>query len=372
MRAKRDEIPPAELVEPELTAEVVPYRLPLREPYRWAKGLNRLREGLLVIFTAANCRGIGEVAFGPHEKRDLAGDKRQLEACLGHYKVEQLLSESAALHPRMRAAVSSAWYSLRAQIAGCAMSEFVTGAQLEECVPVNGLIVAESLEDIEQQALEMGRAGCRAIKLKCGCDSVAQDIERARAIRRVFDGSLRLDANESWDISEMVLHADTFAELSLQYIEQPFPITDIAAAKDTVAALSVPIAIDESATSAAVIDELLEKLAVQYVILKPARLGGPDRVWEAIQKIALRGARGIVTNSLETSVGLTCAFECARMLGVIGPIPCCGLDTARFFDTFPTTLPKSDNFSMQYQGGGGLGVMLDDVILNSLRKDWGN
>src|SRR4029077_14445383 len=59
-----------------------------------------------------------------------------------------------------------------------------------------------------------------ALKIKCGCPS---DVARLRAVREVYDGPIRVDANTGWTPEVAVQLLPDLVALGVELIEQPFP-----------------------------------------------------------------------------------------------------------------------------------------------------
>jgi len=90
------------------------------------------------------------------------------------------------------------------------------------------------------------------------------------------------------------------------------------------------------------------------LVLKPPRLGGPDRTVEVIDAAANAGLRSVVTASLETAIGLTVALHCGALLPV--PIPPCGIGTARFLARDLAPPPPIREGFMAVPDAPGLGI----------------
>ncbi len=65
-----------------------------------------------------------------------------------------------------------------------------------------------------------GPATFPALKIKCGGP---QDLATLRAVRAVFDGPIRVDANTGWTRADAERLLPELADLGVELIEQPFP-----------------------------------------------------------------------------------------------------------------------------------------------------
>jgi L-alanine-DL-glutamate epimerase-like enolase superfamily enzyme len=119
-------------------------------------------------------------------------------------------------------------------------------------------------------------------------------------------------------------------------------------------ACNMPIAADEAAKGMAEVEALIAAESVDWLILKPQRLGGPDKLLEIALFAAEHGVGSTVTNSLETAIGLTAALHVAACLPP--PIPDCGLGTARFFAKDIASPPAISGGRARVPSGPGLGL----------------
>ena len=184
------------------------------------------------------------------------------------------------------------------------------------------------------------------------------DIARVGAIRHEFpDIRIRLDPNESWDVSWALEQIRAMEGFNIDYIEEPLPRgNDLAVYADLCRQTPVPIALDDSIRSMFHARRAIELNAARVLILKPPRVGGPDRTAEIIIEAEKRNVRCVVTASLETSIGLHVALHCAALLP--GPIEPCGLGTARFYKSDVADPPPIVDGAMTVPAEPGLGVDL--------------
>lgn len=340
--------------------EFFPYELPLQIPYRWAKGEQLTRGGLLARCELDGVVGWGEMAPPPHEAVD--GPARVAEARTAidglDPRDDDFLNQVDARAPyeRIRCAVATAWLSARAARDGKSLSAYLAEGDEPPAarVPVNGLVTDGEAQAAAETARRLVGEGTRTLKIKCSA-ARSEDLVRVRAIRRAApDAVLRLDANESWHPDWAAEHLADFADFGIDYVEQPIPAGDDAALAKVRRASPVPIAADEGALDEASIRALLAADAVDALILKPQRLGGPDRTLAVIRMAAAQGVRCTVTNSLETAVGVTAALHIASLHG--RPIPDCGFGTSRFLAEDVAPPPPIIDGHMAVPTAPGLGV----------------
>jgi o-succinylbenzoate synthase len=340
--------------------EFLPYRLPLSIPYHWAKGVHHHRAGLIVRCDLDGAVGWGEAAPAPHRTVDRSGypaEGRALVTGLDPRAPDFLQRLDGRAPPgRLRCGISTAWLSARAAQAGRTLAAQLAGAgeQPARRVPVNALVGDENPAKAAETAARLVAAGFRTLKVKCFADG-ARDLARIRAIREIAPGiRLRLDANEGWPKDWSLALLEAMARFDIEYVEQPLPRhASIADFVELKRASPIPVAIDESARDLASIRPFLDAGAVDILILKPPRVGGPDAVLAIAREAARYGVSSTVTASLETSVGLYAALHAAALLP--RPIPDCGLGTAHFLAEDVAPPPPLVNGYMDLPGEPGLG-----------------
>ena len=133
----------------------------------------------------------------------------------------------------------------------------------------------------------------------------------------------------------------------------------------------IPIAADEAAWSISAVRVLLAAEAVDVLVVKPARVGGPAAVTEIAERAAEHGIPVVIGTLFETGIGLAAGLAMAAQLPDVdgGPWatpPDHGLATAGLLDhdllaearrgEGPDARPRS-------AGSGGLGTVLDGRAL---------
>jgi o-succinylbenzoate synthase len=345
--------------------EVKPYRLRLATPYRWSKGVQHYRAGLIVRADLDGAVGWGEAALPPHV--DFPGEAyaqscralvEGLDAADEGFLREVGLREAS---PRLRCGLATAVLSARARAAGRSLAAHVAGGErpIAAAVPVNELIGdAEPSACVERTRAVVAR-GQRTVKVKCTTERDL-DLDRVGAIRAAFpDLAIRIDPNESWPLDWAAEQLDAMERFGIEYCEEPLPrgtsLREYAALRRRT---RVPIALDDSARSLFHVERIIELGAADALVLKAPRLGGPDRCYDVIRLAEANGLRCTVTASLETSLGLYVGLHCAAMTAP--PIAPAGIGTARFFAENVGEPPPIADGQMRMPDAPGLGFDPDD------------
>jgi L-Ala-D/L-Glu epimerase len=325
-----------------------PYALPLARPYRWAKGAQTQRRGLLARFEAGGAIGWGEHAPPPHEPvaADAVASLQHLTRGLDASRPDFLrLLDRKGPEPRLRAAIATAWLAQRATQAGIPLAELLaerSGApRPAPDVPVNALVTAAAPEEAAADAAAAAQAGFTAFKIKCTADRAA-DLARVAAVRTAVGerAELRLDANGAWDHAWAGAHLSRLAEQGIRYVEDPVedPAEAAAACSEAGVALALDAAIDGPG---ALLDH---SDRCNFAILKPQRLGGPDHAVLVAQYARRLGIEPVITNSLESAVGVASALHAAACVPHIGA---CGLATTQLLARDVGVAPQIRNGAMR-------------------------
>jgi len=151
-------------------------------------------------------------------------------------------------------------------------------------------------------------AGFPALKIKCGGPA---DLATLRAVREVYGGPIRVDANTGWTPEVAAALLPALVELGVELIEQPFPARRI----DWLAAFqqrsTLPVVADESCVT----DEDLDALVgvVAGVNVKLAKCGGPGPAALMLARARELGFRTFLGCMEETSVVIAASAAVASL-----------------------------------------------------------
>lgn len=346
-----------------MSIEFKSYHLRLAVPYRWAKGVQHFRDGLIVRAAIGGEVGWGEVALPPHVEMPPAAQVASAEAIVAGldpmsdaFLDELELRECPA---RLRCGIATAVLDARARLHGVSLASLCAPDRAVAArVPVNELVGDADPEACAERARATVARGQDTIKVKCTPERKL-DLARVRAIRDAAPAArIRLDPNESWSPDWAASHLEAMARFRIEYCEEPLPRgTPLAAYAELRRNTRVPIALDDSARSRFHVERIIELGAADALVLKAPRVGGPDRVAEIVRLAESAGLSCTITASLETSVGLYVALHCAAFTAE--PIAPAGIGTARFFARNVGPPPEIVDGAMELPNGPGLGFAPD-------------
>jgi len=353
-------------------------RVPFRRPFPTAQGMWQEREAWIIRLVDEDGRaGLGEAVLEP-------ADGETASTVLDHLVHEAAMTAAGERLPTvaelemhgapgraLRAAIDAARLDLGGTPAGRLLP---AGAG----VGVNATIPSIGPEASARAANQAVHAGYGTLKLKAGAERETEVlVDRVRAVRLAVgpDVRLRLDVNGAWDLETATDRLDAIARFGLEYVEQPLAGDDAAELAELRRRVRIPIAADETVTSVRTARELLDAGAVDVLVVKLARVGGPVAAAEIAALAAERGVPVVVSTLFETGVGIAAGLAVAAALpdtpgSRFERAPDHGLATAGVLehDLLVEGLPVEDGRMRVPEasgepGGptvGGLGITLDE------------
>ncbi|MEK6450578.1 MULTISPECIES: o-succinylbenzoate synthase [unclassified Myroides] len=186
-------------------------------------------------------------------------------------------------------------------------SKFTKG---EDSIPINGLIWMGEEAFMKEQIDEKLKQGFKCVKLKIGAIDFEKELGLLRYIREHFtskDIELRVDANGGFLASDALSKLTQLSELELHSIEQPIKQKQYDSMSVLCKNTPLPIALDEELIGVINLHDkvdLLDKIAPQYIILKPSLVGGIKGSLEWIKLAEERNIGWWITSALEGNIGL--------------------------------------------------------------------
>jgi o-succinylbenzoate synthase len=361
--------------------EIIPYALPLEQPYVTARGTLDRREMVLVrLRTEAGIVGLGEAvplslrggATLHRVERSLMRVARRLarldvaamasEQPLGA-AVDALIHVAAGrrLPAPAKAAVEMVLFDLAGRISETPLWRMLRG---ETSAPLrcNATLAADSPHRLAAEATAWQDRGFDTFKLKLG---IGDDVERARAVREAVgpDARLRVDANGAWTTDRAVAALDEIEPLGIELVEQPTATLREMAA--VAAATAIPIAADESVTSAREAKRAAQAGACRLATVKLSKVGGIGTAAGIAAELPV-----YLSSSLDGPVGIAAAGHAAQALYRDRDDPglAHGLATQELFGaTIASVECQLREGFLHLPEGPGLGVEIDERALERHR-----
>jgi L-alanine-DL-glutamate epimerase-like enolase superfamily enzyme len=147
-----------------------------------------------------------------------------------------------------------------------------------------------------------------ALKVKVGGPS---DLATLEAVREVYDGPIRVDANTAWSLDDAIGILPDLQRLGVELIEQPFPAGRLDLLRRLQSSSPLPIVADESAVTIEDLDALVG--VVSGVNVKLAKCGGLGPARRMLERARALGFRTFLGCMEETSVVMAASAAVAPL-----------------------------------------------------------
>lgn len=208
-----------------------------------------------------------------------------------------------------------------------------------------------------EQALERGYG-----ELKIHETGQSEIAAAARVLRQHNGGSLMVDVNAPWTLTEALSAVASMRELGLKWIEEPvWPLEDFEAARQ-VSAAGVPVAIGENVLTPTDFARLIASRAVDYIQPSVAKIGGISIMRDII--VAANAANvQVAPHSAYFGAGLIATVHLGAALSRAPVVErlFCDLTESPFGDWYE---PVAGHLAVPQ--GPGLGIDPDPAILDKL------
>lgn len=299
-----------------MTSTFQKYSLNFKNPSGTSRGILNTKETFFLEIFDGDKKGIGECAlFRGLSFDDVPNYEEKLSwLCENINENPEVLKQELQNFP-------SIWFGYEQAILNLNLpeniyfpSEFTEG---KSSIKINGLIWMGNADFMQSQIQEKLEQGFNCIKLKIGVDW-ASEKEILKNLRQKFSSEileLRVDANGGFSFEEAKIVLQELADLEIHSIEQPIKAgilrqtqrDKVYAMAELCAETPTPIALDEELIGIVNFEEkkqLLEQIKPQYIILKPALVGGFSGCDEWIFLAENLKIGWWITSALESNIGL--------------------------------------------------------------------
>ncbi|UOE38827.1 o-succinylbenzoate synthase [Chryseobacterium oryzae] len=323
-----------------MTAKYYRHLLNFKRPSGTSRGVLLDKETFILEISDNQKKGIGECAvFRGLSFDDQPDYEEKLQwLCENIQQKPEILKEHLKNYPSIWFGYEQAMLNLKHSENVYFPSEFTEG---KSAITINGLIWMGDADYMEEQIREKLQGGFHCIKLKIG---VAWKSEHTilQKLREKFSKNqleLRVDANGGFNKEEAKTVLKQLANLEIHSIEQPIKAGNWKDIAELCSNTETPIALDEELIGILDIQkkqELLEIIRPQYIILKPALIGGFSGSDEWISLAEKHNIGWWITSALESNIGLNAISQYTFTKKSNMPQ---GLGTGNLFtNNFPSTL----------------------------------
>ncbi|NQV58281.1 MAG: mandelate racemase/muconate lactonizing enzyme family protein [Alphaproteobacteria bacterium] len=139
-----------------------------------------------------------------------------------------------------------------------------------------GLWVSLSIDELQAEAKDFLAQGYRAMKMRLGKASVAEDIERVAAVREAIgpDIDLMADANQGFTVNHAIRMGRALEPYNLVWFEEPVQAYDLAGSARVAAEIDTPIASGETEYARYGFRDMLERQSADVLMPDLERVGG--------------------------------------------------------------------------------------------------
>ncbi len=287
--------------------------LVLAEPFEIARGVSTHEPTLVVEIEHDGIVGFGEGApvdyHGETTEAMLAEATRDVPALLGDdpFALEAVMRRlrSEGLMGGTRMAVDGALHDWIGKRLGQPTWRLLG---LEPTSPATSFTIG--IDTVEGTADKVRRAQAyRVLKVKVGG---AADLERLEAVRAGFDGAIRIDGNEGWDIEIARAITPDLLRLGIEFVEQPFHREDVDAYRAyRELDRRLPVILDESCQDAS--DVPLAAALADGVNIKIAKTGGIRGGFSLARAARAHGLDVMIGCMIESELGIGQAAQIASL-----------------------------------------------------------
>jgi L-Ala-D/L-Glu epimerase len=278
-------------------------RIPLKSPYKLVFGNVEAFDTLLVTATFADGRsGVGEATI-------LTGYTEETpEQCWR--AAREIGPELCGASETQANARLAPWLSENpfTVTAFCTAMEMAAGHPTlrvaDASVPLLAILNETEPDALEVELERLLEAGYSTIKVKVGWN-VQDDLRRVRHIQRAIRGraAIRIDANQGYSREDGCTFARSLDPAGIELFEQACAAGDWDAALAVRRASTVPIMLDESIYTMADVEKAAALGAADIIKLKLMKLGGIDKLEQALRRIGALGLTAVLGNGVASEIG---------------------------------------------------------------------
>jgi len=312
-----------------------PYTLDFKNPSGTSRGILRQKKTYFIIIEDDENFGIGEAALFEGLSYDDKPDyERQLQWVCEHIHLDkkQLLQELKD-YPSIQFGLETAMLSFESRNTyELFPSEFTSG---KDDIKINGLIWMGEKSFMKAQIQDKIEQGFSCVKMKIGAIDFEEELNLLKYIRKEFsakDIELRVDANGAFSPKQALDKLKRLSEYNLHSIEQPIQQGQWSDMAKLCKASPLPIALDEELIGLIDVtkrNKMLLTIQPQYIILKPALVGGLIESKKWIGMANALNIRSWITSALESNIGLNAIAQFTYTLNSKMPQ---GLGTGSLFN----------------------------------------
>jgi len=296
---------------PAISVSVEPLDLPLVHPFKIARGEETVAQTAVVRVRAGEHEGIGEAT--PIERYG-----ESVETVCDYFRTHRLAGEDPYLLERLlhadipaaaRGGLDLALHDWIGKDLGQPLYALL-GLDPSQ-TPVTSFTIG--IADPETTLRKVAEVGDHPIlKVKLGIGSSEEQIGTIALIRERYRGTIRIDANEGWNVESAIDVLRELERFEIEFCEQPIPAGHperLRAIRENVA---IPIVTDEDSLTAADLPRLYG--CVDGVNVKLAKTGGIRGALAMIHTARAMGMKVMLGCMVESAIAATAAAHISPLV----------------------------------------------------------
>jgi L-alanine-DL-glutamate epimerase-like enolase superfamily enzyme len=294
-----------------LSVAVSPLELPLVHPFKIARGEESVARSAIVRVEAEGREGVGEAT--PIERYG-----ESVESVIAYFASHRLAGDDpfaleTLLHPGIpasaRAGLDIALHDLIGKELGKPL--YALFGLDPANTPVTSFTIG--IADPATTLLKLAEvAGHPILKIKLGIGTPSEQIETIASIRARYGGSLRVDANEGWDVPTAVAILRELERYDVEFCEQPVPAGHPEQLRAIRERVRIPIVVDEDALVASDLPPLYG--CVDGINVKLAKTGGIRGALAMIHTARAMGLKIMLGCMVESAIAATAAAHLSPLV----------------------------------------------------------
>ena len=294
-----------------LSLSVSPLALPLKHPFKIARGVETVARTALVRVGWNGLEGIGEATpiarYGESVDTVSTYFAQHPPRLDDPYRLEDLLTDD--IPPAARAGFDLALYDLIGKDTGKPLYALL-GLDPSR-TPTTSFTIG--IADIETTLVKLAEIGDHPVlKVKLGAGTAQEQIETMEAIRSRYTGTIRIDANEGWDVETSIAILREFERFDIEFCEQPIPAGNPKGLRAIREASKIQIVTDEDSLDARDLPKLIG--CVDGINVKLAKCGGIRGALAMIHTARALGMKIMLGCMVESAIAATAAAHISPLV----------------------------------------------------------
>jgi L-Ala-D/L-Glu epimerase len=294
-----------------LDVRVLPLALPLKHPFKIARGEENVAHTAFVSVRYNEFEGLGEATpvarYGESVISVTEYFASHALASRDPFQLEALLHRG--IPPAARAGLDLALHDIIGKTLGIPLYAYF-GLD-PAATPVTSFTIG--IGDLQTTVRKLAEIGDHPIlKVKLGLGNVTEQIETIEAIRACYTGTIRIDANEGWSVGQAIDILKELARFDIELCEQPIPAGNPEGLRAIRERSRIAIVTDEDSLDASDLARLIG--CVDGVNVKLAKTGGLRGAIAMIHAARALGMKVMLGCMVESAIAATAAAHISPLV----------------------------------------------------------